>query len=665
MKRKAEEDIEFFIDDEHYLSYYTNNNNNFSTMTIVMDDIWSNILKFLSSHEHNILQIVSKHVKKLVMDSKDSRFIMKKKKFKLILLKITFNAGFNGYISILRWVEQEGNINLKCAYSGALQSYNKKVLDWLENGGEKYPIYCENIWDDAIKGGISSINWIEERLDYSKTISSGWIYQLFKIAGSIGNISAIEWLKNHFELDIRVWEGAASGGHVQVFDWLERTCKKIMNSTNIEKISYEASKNGHLCVLEWMYSKWHLLNSNIINISARKGHLNILRWAHSKGLIIIGENFIKWVFCNPEENTIDLYRSAAEGGQISVLEWIKECGYLPSFPEKNIYSYAAKNGHLDVLKWAKEENYGYWNFKTSSHAAKGGFLDILIWLKEHNYSLWDSDIYVGAINGGHLSTFHWILENSFPYNDIDWSKCYLRESIKKGHFEMIKWAIDNKCPLKDRALCAFAAEKDRLDILKYLRFRGCPWNEKTCRKAAENGHLNILKWARENRCPWNKQTCRKAAQNGHLHILQWARENGCPWDEYPAVYAAGFGHFDVLRWIIVNRCPLNEYVSYHIVEQGNLELLKFARENNCPWDHKTTFAAKIYGYKSIYDWAIKNGCPEKEGEESIEDFYSGAEDSTEEEEEQEDEENSNNESNNKFIYNDNRQKNYAIKTIIF
>ena len=100
-------------------------------------------------------------------------------------------------------------------------------------------------------------------------------------------------------------------------------------------------------------------------------------------------------------------------------------------------------------------------------------------------------------------------------------------------------------------------------------------------KAAEAGHLEVLKWARENGCPWNgsnpvqggdgsgagaevsarerlpmeprrassrrrpaistlrevgarerlpvehEATCAAAAEGGHLEVLKWARENGC------------------------------------------------------------------------------------------------------------------------------------------
>jgi len=109
-----------------------------------------------------------------------------------------------------------------------------------------------------------------------------------------------------------------------------------------------------------------------------------------------------------------------------------------------------------------------------------------------------------------------------------------------------------------RETCANAAEGGHLEVLKWARENGCPWDERTCANAAEGGHLEVLKWARENGCPWDEgrartrrgrpprgaevgarerlpvgrgRTCANAAKGGHLEVLKWARENGCPWDE--------------------------------------------------------------------------------------------------------------------------------------
>jgi hypothetical protein len=62
--------------------------------------------------------------------------------------------------------------------------------------------------------------------------------------------------------------------------------------------------------------------------------------------------------------------------------------------------------------------------------------------------------------------------------------------------------------------------------------------------AAMGGHLEILKWARENGCPWDGQTCYFAAVFGRFELLRWARENGAPWDEITRRNAASKGYVE-------------------------------------------------------------------------------------------------------------------------
>ena len=50
----------------------------------------------------------------------------------------------------------------------------------------------------------------------------------------------------------------------------------------------------------------------------------------------------------------------------------------------------------------------------------------------------------------------------------------------------------------------------------------------TCTYAARDGHLEVLRWARRNGCPWNEWTISAAAREGHLETLEWLRRNGCP-----------------------------------------------------------------------------------------------------------------------------------------
>jgi len=91
-------------------------------------------------------------------------------------------------------------------------------------------------------------------------------------------------------------------------------------------------------------------------------------------------------------------------------------------------------------------------------------------------------------------------------------------------------------------LCEAAARSGKLEVLKWLRAGGCPWDTYTCCGAARSGHLEVLQWARENVCPWDEKTCCSAALGGNLDLLQWAEKG--------LYVAAKNGHETVLRALI-------------------------------------------------------------------------------------------------------------------
>jgi hypothetical protein len=102
---------------------------------------------------------------------------------------------------------------------------------------------------------------------------------------------------------------------------------------------------------------------------------------------------------------------------------------------------------------------------------------------------------------------------------------------KNGYLNVLRWARENGCPF-DEDICTYAAQNGHLEVLKWLRENNCPWNEYTCANAACNGYLEILKWLRENKCPWDESTIAFAVCNRQLEVLKWARANGCPWNKY-------------------------------------------------------------------------------------------------------------------------------------
>jgi Asp-tRNA(Asn)/Glu-tRNA(Gln) amidotransferase A subunit family amidase len=51
-----------------------------------------------------------------------------------------------------------------------------------------------------------------------------------------------------------------------------------------------------------------------------------------------------------------------------------------------------------------------------------------------------------------------------------------------------------------------------------------------CAKAATGGHLEVLKWLRGKGCNWTEKVLENATDNANLHIMRYAIENGCKWN---------------------------------------------------------------------------------------------------------------------------------------
>ena len=138
----------------------------------------------------------------------------------------------------------------------------------------------------------------------------------------------------------------------------------------------------------------------------------------------------------------------------------------------------------------------------------------------------------------------------------------------------------------------FAAGSGLVELLKWAREHGCPWDERACVAAAKRGHMAVLKWAGEHGCPWDPQTCTEVAYKGNLGILKWLRETGCPWDAGTCSHAAWGGNLEVLEWARANGWDQD---TCSLVAINHLEVLKWARANGCPWDAKTSYSAASGG----------------------------------------------------------------------
>ena len=109
-----------------------------------------------------------------------------------------------------------------------------------------------------------------------------------------------------------------------------------------------------------------------------------------------------------------------------------------------------------------------------------------------------------------------------------------------------------------------AADKGRLDVLKWLFEKGCPIEHKhVALRAVNSGHVHILQWMKDNGMTgefhpvkWREYHMRFAAGRGHhLEVVKWLHADGCPWDENACSLAGVGKHWDTLQYLVDNKCP--------------------------------------------------------------------------------------------------------------
>ena len=100
--------------------------------------------------------------------------------------------------------------------------------------------------------------------------------------------------------------------------------------------------------------------------------------------------------------------------------------------------------------------------------------------------------------------------------------------------------------------------------------------------AAKNGNLDILKWLKRNGCPWNEDTFTAAATHGNLENMKWLKKNGCHWKENTFYGAVENGNIENMAWLKENNCPCKGTTFYLAVKGGNIETINWLKDNGCP-----------------------------------------------------------------------------------
>ena len=104
--------------------------------------------------------------------------------------------------------------------------------------------------------------------------------------------------------------------------------------------------------------------------------------------------------------------------------------------------------------------------------------------------------------------------------------------------------------------CSRVAGMNKLEYLVWAReVKNCDWDSRTIDWAAEQGNLAMVKYCVDNGCPMDEDACWFAANEGHVDVLKYLHEHDCPWDSWACYWAHRNNHNDCLNYLIEQKCP--------------------------------------------------------------------------------------------------------------
>lgn len=106
-------------------------------------------------------------------------------------------------------------------------------------------------------------------------------------------------------------------------------------------------------------------------------------------------------------------------------------------------------------------------------------MHVLQWLHTNGHKPTTNFAHEAASDGQALK---WLLSIGWDWDDLH---CEIAAGWQRQHHPTVTlWAIDNGPDSVHHSMCELAAGFDQLDVLQWLRERGCRWDRQRCVAAA-------------------------------------------------------------------------------------------------------------------------------------------------------------------------------------
>jgi hypothetical protein len=269
---------------------------------------------------------------------------------------------------------------------------------------------------------------------------------------------------------------------------------------------------------------------------------------------------------------------------------------------------AAQAGHLPELKMIHAARVrdkvrdGRLPKNIINDAALSGNVEMLNWLTFNDCKCAVATSYNAAVNG-HLDAVKYLFSIGCR---CDYSTA--NAAAANGSLSVLKFVTESGCGWSGTQVAHTAAFNNDIAMLQYAKVQGTRFAEGTMHGAAAGG-LAACEYLLEQGCEFDARACCAAARHNRVDTLRWLRERGCPWDPYDVCSeAASAGQVDVLQYVYEQQdveltADEQEELLCAAGETGHLPAAKFLRQHGAQWPEH------VFGWKrSVLKWAAEQGC---------------------------------------------------------
>ncbi|KXZ44342.1 hypothetical protein GPECTOR_69g435 [Gonium pectorale] len=190
----------------------------------------------------------------------------------------------------------------------------------------------------------------------------------------------------------------------------------------------------------------------------------------------------------------------------------------------------------------------------------------LEWLKSQDFPRTWEVYTAAAKRPDALERFAWLAQQGYPslpedgYDD-DGADAPLEAAATAGNTAAVLFLAEGWPAGEDlRGAWCTAADEGHLHVLQALHAAGRGIDARVAaRAAARRGHLRILAWLVETPglgLTLDERLLEAAATSGSVELMAWLRERGCPWDSQTFTAAAESGCEAALEWLAERGCPM-------------------------------------------------------------------------------------------------------------